>query len=98
MAQAVKLGDMTNSLFDSLGSLQFFLGLISYILGVFFAITGLQKLRAYVDDPGRNPAQAALLRLGASAFFVFAPVAANALVRTIGGGGVGQGGTLTTAD
>jgi hypothetical protein len=99
---AQKLGDMTNNVYNSLISLQFFLSLLSYILGVFFSITGLQMLRAYVDDPGRNPAQGSLLRLGAAAFFIFAPTAADALVRTLGvtggvGGNdiVGEGGGVT---
>jgi hypothetical protein len=86
------LGDMTNSVYNSIVSLQVFLSVISYVLGVFFSITGLQQLRNYVDDPGRNPAHAALLRLGAAAFFVFSPSAANILVNTLSGQSTGTSG------
>ncbi len=90
------LGDMTNSVYDSFISLQTFLSVMSYLLGTFFSITGLQALRNYVDDPGRNPAHAALLRLGAAGFFLFAPSAANMLTATLSGSGVGSS-TLSTA-
>ena len=83
------LGSMTNQLYSSLLNLQTFLSMLSYILGVFFSLTGLQKLRANVDDPGRNPLMPALMRLGAAAFFIFAPTFANILVDSISGAGVG---------
>lgn len=92
------LGDMTNNVYDSLVSLQTFLSVLSYILGVFFSITGLQNLRNYIDDPGRNPAQAALLRLGAAAFFIFSPSAANMLVNTLSGESVGEAKLVSVQD
>lgn len=95
------LGDMTNSVYDSLASVQYFLSLLSYILGLFFTITGLQMLKGYIDDPGQNPAQASMLRLGAAALFLFSPTAANMLVGTIGDGEVFNGDTthvVTTQD
>lgn len=98
LAEAKTLGDMTNRVYDSLISLQFFLGFLSYILGTFFAITGLQMVRAHVDDPGRNPLQPSMLRLAGAALFLFAPTSANALVRSLGGGGVGDTDLLNTKD
>lgn len=92
--QGKKLGDMTNNLYNSLLHLQTFLSMLFYILGIFFSITGLQMLKAHVDDPGRNPLQGALLRLGAAAFFIFSPTFANMLVSSIGGGSVGGGAEL----
>ena len=92
------LGKLTNNLFDSFLSIQTFLSVLSYILGVFFSITGLQMLRASVDDPGRNPAMPALMRLGAAGFFIFAPTFANMIVNAVSGGGVGDSALLTTRD
>lgn len=98
-AQDKTLGDMTNSLYNTFVSVQTFLSVLSYVLGTFFSITGLQQLRNNVDDPGRNPAHAFLLRLGAAGFFLFAPSAANMLVATLSGGdGVGKAGIVTTQD
>lgn len=94
-AQAKTLGDMTNRLYNSLLSLQTFLSILSYIAGVFFSITGLQKLRDYVDEPDKSPALAALMRLGAAAFFIFAPTFANIIVDSITGNNVGEGALLT---
>jgi hypothetical protein len=93
---AKTLGDMTNSVYDSLISLQFFLSLISYCLGTFFSITGLQQLRNYVDSPDKTPVHAMLLRLGAAAFFIFAPTAAMMLVKSLGLGGMGDKTQLLT--
>jgi hypothetical protein len=99
MAQGVQtLGDMTNSFYDSFISLQTFLSVLSYVLGTFFSITGLQMLRNHVDDPGRNPSHMALLRLGAAGFFLFAPSAANMLTSTLTGAGVGGGALVTAQD
>jgi hypothetical protein len=92
------LGKMTNQLYNSMLSIQTFLSMLSYILGVFFSITGLQMLRANVDDPGRNPAMPGLLRLGAASFFLFAPTFANMIVNAISGSGVGGGALLTTTN
>ncbi len=97
LAQAQTLGDMTNTVYDSLISLQFFLSLLAYALGTFFTITGLQMLRAHVDDPGRNPVMPAFLRLCAAGFFILSPTVANMLVRTLGGGGIGETNDLVTA-
>lgn len=98
-AQAAKtLGAMTNNFYDSLVSLQTFLSLLSYILGIFFFITGFKQLRDHVSDPDRNPIKSSMLRLGAAAFFIFSPTLANYLVRTLGGGGVGDDTHLLTAE
>jgi len=86
-AQGKTLGDLTNNLYGSLLSLQTFLSLLSYILGIFFSITGLQMLKDYVDDPGRNPAKGPVLRLAAAAFFIFAPTFASLLINSISGNG-----------
>ncbi len=86
---AQTLGSMTSQLYDSLLGLQTFLSMLSYILGVFFSITGFQKIRDYVDDPGRNPPLPALLRIFAAAFFIFVPSFANIIVDAISGNGVG---------
>ena len=94
--QAKTLGEMTNNVYDSMLSLQFFLSLVSYILGIFFFITGFKMLRDYVNDPDRNPIKNSVLRLIAAAFFLLSPTMANYLVRTIGGGSVGDT-TLLTA-
>lgn len=88
--QAKTLGEMTNRFYDSFISLQFFLSLLSYILGIFFSITGFKMMRDHVDDPGRNPAKNFILRLAAASFFIFAPFLADALIEAIGGGGVGD--------
>lgn len=88
------LGQMSDKLFYSLTNIQTFLSMLSYILGIFFSITGLQMLKANVDDPGRNPAMPALLRLGAAAFFIFSPTFANLIVDSISGHGVGEGALL----
>lgn len=96
--QAKTLGDMTNHVYDSFVSLQTFLSILSYVLGTFFSITGLQMLRNYVDDPGRNPASAALLRLGAAGFFLFSPSAANMLVGTLSSSSVGNSMNTTAAN
>lgn len=90
MAQAAgesakTLGDMTNNFYYSLVNLQTFLSLFSYILGVYFSITGLMHIRNHVDDPGRNPLNKALLRLAAAAFFIFSPVFASMLIGSISG-------------
>lgn len=95
---AKTLGDMTNKMYDSFVSLQTFLSVLSYVLGTFFSITGLQMLRNYVDDPSRNPGHAALLRMGAAGFFLFAPSAASMLVATISGGSIGDTSMLVTAN
>lgn len=89
------LGAMTNQLYNSVLQIQTFLTMLSYILGVFFSITGLQMLRDYVEEPGRNPAIKPMLRLGAAAFFVFAPTFANLLVNSISGNEVGTTAGLT---
>ncbi len=99
LAQDQTLGDMTNSFYNTLVSLQTFLSVLSYVLGTFFSITGLQQLRNNVDDPSRNPAHAFLLRLGAAGFFLFAPSGANMLVATLSGSdGVGKTGLVTAQD
>ncbi len=89
------LGASTNRIYDSLISLQFFLSLLSYILGTFFFITGFKQLRDHVNDPDRNPLKNAVLRLIGAAFFIFAPILANYLVRSLGGDGVGDTDLLT---
>lgn len=94
-AGAQTLGEMTNSFYDSLISLQFFLALLSYILGTFFFITGFKMLRDHVNDPDRNPVKNAVLRLVGAAFFLLAPTLANFLIRSLGGGGVGDTDLLT---
>lgn len=96
MTQAKTLGDMTNSVYDSLTSIQYFLSVLSYILGLYFTISGLQMLKAHIDDPGRNPAQPTMLRLGAAALFLFSPTAANILTGTIGDGDVGSNTNVVT--
>ena len=83
------LGQMTNKLYDSIISLQTFLSTLSYILGVFFSVTDLQKLRNHVDDPAKTPVMPVVLRMGAAAFFIFSPTFANMIVASLGGGGVG---------
>lgn len=93
--QKQTLGSMTNQLYDSLVNIQTFLSTLSYLLGVFFSITGFQKLRAHVDDPGRNPLMPALLRLFAAAFFIFSPTFANLIVDAISGSTVGNTELLT---
>ncbi len=95
--EAKTLGDMTNTAYDSFVSLQTFLSVLSYVLGTFFSVTGLQMMRNHVDDPSRNPASAFMLRLGAAGFLLFAPTAANMLVATIGGGEVGDNSKIVTA-
>src|SRR5690606_30454216 len=97
LAQAQTLGDMTNTVYDSLISLQFFLSLLAYALGTFFTITGRQMLRSHVDDPGRNPIMPAMLRLVAAGLCLVAPTFANILVQTLGGGDVGDTDTIVTA-
>lgn len=94
-AQAKTLGAMTNSLYASLVNLQTFLSLLSYILGIYFSITGMLNLRAHVEDPGRNPLNKVMLRLAAAAFFIFAPTFANLIVNSLGGGSVGAAVQLT---
>lgn len=94
--QARTLGSMTNSLYNSVLYLQTFLSLLSYILGIFFSITGIQMLRDHVDDPGRNPVSKPLLRLAAAGFFIFAPTLADIIVNSIGGGSVGDANNLVT--
>ena len=96
--QPQTLGDMTNQAYNSFVSLQTFLSVLSYILGTFFSITGLQQLRNYVDDPNRNPAFASLLRLGAAGFFLFAPSASNMLANTLTGKDVGMANLLGATD
>lgn len=96
--QAKTLGAMTNRLYESLINIQTFLSVLAYVLGAFFSITGLQKLRAHVDDPARNPSMPALLRLVAAAFFIFSPTFANIIVDAISGAGVGGGALLGTRD
>ncbi len=84
------LGSMTNNLYNSLLNLQTFLSLLSYILGIYFSITGMIALRSHVEDPNRNPLNHALLRLAAAAFFLFTPTFANLLVNSLGGNAVGN--------
>jgi hypothetical protein len=95
---AQTLGSMTNQLYNSLLGVQTFLSMLSYILGVFFSITGYQKLRDYVDDPGRNPPLPALLRIFAAAFFIFAPSFANIIVDAISGHGLGENTVVSYSD
>lgn len=96
-AQQQTLGQMTKNLYSSTVHVQTFLSLLSYILGVFFSITGLLALRAHVEDPGRNPLNAALLRMGAAAFFIFTPTFANFLVGTLGEAGQSNMNFVNTA-
>lgn len=92
---AQTLGAMIDSTYSATVHIQTFLSLLSYILGVYFSITGMLNLRDHVEDPGRNPLNKAMLRLAAAAFFIFAPTFANLLVNTLGGGSVGAGVGLT---
>jgi hypothetical protein len=97
--RAKTLGDSINLVYDTLVPLQTFLSVLSYILGVFFSITGLMMLRDHVDDSSRNPISPALLRVAAAAFFIFSPSAINLLVASISGsGGLGDNELLFVQD
>lgn len=88
-AQATTLGEMTDSTFNALLPIQIFLSSISYILGVFFAFSALKMARNYTESPGDIKPLHVALRFLAAAFFILTPFAANVLVETISGAGVG---------
>lgn len=91
-AQATTLGQMTQSTFDAFTPIQIFLSSIAYVLGVFFAFSGLKMARNYVENPNDIKPLHVAMRLLAGAFFILTPFAANVIVRTISEGNVGEAG------
>ncbi len=96
-AGATTLGDMAQTTYLALTPIQILLSSIAYILGVFCAFSGLKMARQYSESPGDVKLLHVALRFLASGLLILTPYAANVLVETISGAGVGGAGVVTMA-
>ncbi len=87
---ATTLGDMVNTTYDSFIPIQAFLSSIAYILGIYSIFTGLKMARMHTESPGDARPLHIGLRFAGGALLILTPFAANVLVTTISGGGVGS--------
>ena len=87
--QAKTLGEMATATYNAFTPIQLSLSSIAYILGVFFAFSALKMARNYSENPNDVKILHVVLRFLAAAFFILTPFAANVLVDSISGSGLG---------
>ncbi|MCB1784376.1 MAG: hypothetical protein KDI13_10335 [Alphaproteobacteria bacterium] len=87
------LGDNVNSIFENvLDSTYLIPGLVTgigYLLGLLMGGLGILKVKAYVEDPDRNPLKESIIRFVAGGALFALPAIFTAMYTTIENGGMG---------
>lgn len=81
--------DITTNLFNATGEAPRLIQAAAYLGGLGFAIAGLLKLKAHVDNPGQEKLGPALGRIATGGAFLALPAVLNAMIDNIGDGETG---------
>lgn len=83
---SVGFGGISANIRESVSDIPRLLTVMSYLVGVGFAIAGVLKLKAHVDNP-QTPLKDGVMRLGAGGALLALPVLIEAMQGSIGTGG-----------
>jgi hypothetical protein len=86
----VTLGSVTNSVYTSFIPAQMFLSTVSFLLGVWYMIKGIQSLRS-TGEGGQQPQPmlGSILKLGGAAGLISLPFVIDTVLRSLTGTGLG---------
>ncbi|HKY70250.1 MAG TPA: DUF6750 family protein [Gammaproteobacteria bacterium] len=86
------LGDVADTIKESIGPLTALITAASYVAGVGFALTGLFKFKAHKDNPTQVPLSQPIVLLAIAAGLIFLPTIISTAGETIFGGTKKAGG------
>ncbi len=95
-AQATQFGDVQKNIGKNITQIPPLFAVASYAIGAFFAGDGLLKLKAWMEDSGRNSINSAIFRLAVSAMMIYLPHAIIIANTTLFGDGAGGSNLLAT--
>ncbi len=96
-AHATGFQGISATIRDSVSDVPKLLTVMSYLVGIGFAIAGVLKLKAHVDNP-QTPLKDGVMRLGAGGALLALPVLIEAMQGSIGSGGASGTTTLNSLD
>lgn len=85
LAQASDLGGILDTLVDQLQAALPFITILSYVVGGFFALTGLMRMKAAVESPQQGQMGPAIMRIVIGALLIALPWVVGTVLNTVGG-------------